>query len=59
MLAFDVEVDVVTIHSFYRLYNLELVATSWESTLSLSMSSCYVNKALVGEIVVDKVVLWR
>ena len=44
MLAFDVEVDVVTIHSFHRSSIPGLVIDFWESTLSLLVSSCCANK---------------
>ena len=60
MLASDDEVAVVAIH-FSRLRSiLELGAIVWGSTLSLSVLSCFVNKAYSpDEVVCVEVVLWR
>ena len=59
-LAFDGEVVAVAIHPSRLRSILEPGATSWESTLSLLLFSCYVNKAQSSdEVVCLEVVLWR
>ena len=60
MLASDDKVAMVSIHPFRLRSLLELGASSWESTLSLLMLSCFVNKAYsFDEVVCVEVVLWR
>ena len=60
MLAFEDEVAVVAIHPFRLGSILALGATPLESTLSLLMLSCFVNKVCsFDEVVCVEVVLWR